>query len=331
MVDRVSPSPWTASVLLVALCTTGLVAQRTSSREPPAQAVRSVPKTSWGHPDLQGIWDQTTGTPLERPDEYKGRTLLTEVEAAERERLRFAEFDEDGRAGGTGDYGSVWREQSKNALNRTALITELEDGRIPPLTPAGRRDLETRTTARRARGEADSWHDRSLWERCITRGLPESMLPGPYNSNLQILQTADYVVLLTEMIHDARIVPLDGRPHPRGVTQWMGVSRGRWEDTTLIVETTNFSAQSNYRGAAAGLHLVERFRRLDADTLDYRVTVTDPTTWKSPWTMTLPMVKSQGLVYEYACHEGNYGLRNMLTVARAADGDAGTGAAPKND
>ena len=178
-----------------------------------SRAIRSR-KTSWGHPDLQGVWDQTTGTPLERPDEYKGRKLLTDVEAAERERMRFAEFDENGRAGGTGDYGSVWREQSKNALNRTALITSPGGRQDSSADARGTEDLEASTRARRARGEADSWHDRSLWERCITRGTPR--IPNNYNSNWHILQTEHHVVILQEMIHETRIIPLDGRPHVAG-------------------------------------------------------------------------------------------------------------------
>jgi hypothetical protein len=305
-----------SSITLVTLCGTALVAQRQPTASPrPSQAVA---RTAWGHPDLQGIWDQTTGTPLERPDAYKGRAVLTEAEAAERERLRFAEFDEDGRAGGTGDYGSVWREQSKNALNRTSLITEPEDGRIPPLTPAGRQDVETRTTARRARGEADSWHDRSLWERCITRGTPR--IPNNYNSNWHILQTEQHVVILQEMIHETRIIPLDGRAHvPGSVRQWLGDSRGRWDRDTLVVETTNFSDKAEFRGFALhNARLTERFRRIAPDRLDYQFTIDDPTVYTRPWTVSLPFILGTQY-FEYACHEGNYGLPNILSGARAQD------------
>ena len=297
----------------------------------------TLPRTPDGQPDLQGIWDTRSATPLERPAEYAGREFLTEQEAAVFEQ-RAAERGDGRPPGDPRTTPSVhpvwWLDYGRKVVGtrRTSLIVEPADGRIPPLTAAAQQRAADRRALAGARGPADSWEDRSLWERCITRGLPESMLPGPYNSNLQILQTADHVVLLTEMIHDARIVPLDGRPHlPKGVTQWLGDSRGRWEDTTLVVETTNFSDKSSYRGSAANLHLVERFRRVDANTLEYRVTVTDPTTWKSPWTMTLPMVKSQGLVYEYACHEGNYGLRNMLTVARAGERGAAADALKKPD
>jgi hypothetical protein len=157
------------------------------------------------------------------------------------------------------------------------------------------------------------------------------MLPGPYNSNLQILQTPDRVVLLTEMIHDARIVPMDGRPHlPGSLRQWLGDARGRWDGDTLVVETRNFSDKSRYRGASGNLTLVERFQRTDAQTLDYRVTISDPTTWTTPWTISFPMVKTDARVYEYACHEGNYALRNILSVARAVERDSAD-AARKRD
>ena len=156
-----------------------------------------------------------------------------------------------------------------------------------------------------------------MFERCITRGIPEGMLPGPYNNNLQVLQTPGYVVLFTEMIHDARIVSMDGRPHTSpAIRQWLGDSRGHWEGDTLVVDTINFTDKTSFRGSGANLHLVERFTRMDADTLEYSFTVDDPSTWTRPWTVTYPMVKTEGPIYEYACHEGNYGLRNILSGAR---------------
>jgi hypothetical protein len=307
-----------SSVTLVTLCGSALVAQRTPAGGVSKEAAQAVPKTPWGHPDLQGVWDQTTGTPLERPAAYKGRKLLTDAEAAERERVRFAGFDQEGRAGGTGDYGSVWREQSKNALNRTALIIDPEDGKIPPLTPAGQKDLEARTRARKARGEADSWHDRGLWERCITRGTPR--IPNNYNSNWHILQTEHHVVILQEMIHETRFIPLDGRPHvAASVRQWLGDSRGRWDNDTLVVETTNFNEKAEFRGFALNnARLVERFRRLGPDRMDYEFTIDDPTIYTKPWTVSLPFILGTRY-FEYACHEGNYGLPNILAGARAAD------------
>jgi hypothetical protein len=308
------------SIAIVALLGTVILAQNppTRGRDASKDAGRAVPKTAWGHPDLQGIWDQTTGTPLERPDEYKGRTSLTDAEAAQREKRRFAEFDEDGRAGGTGDYGSVWREQSKNALNRTALITDPADGRVPSLTAAAQEGLDARTLARRGRGEADSWHDRSLWERCITRGTPR--IPNNYNSNWHILQTEQAVVILQEMIHETRLIPLDGRPHvAASVRQWLGDSRGHWENDTLVVETTNFNEKAEFRGfSLKSARLIEHFRRSGPDRLDYEFTIDDPSTYTRPWTVSLPLILGTRY-FEYACHEGNYGLPNILAGARAAD------------
>jgi hypothetical protein len=179
---------------------------------------------------------------------------------------------------------------------------------------------QARRAATKGRGPSDGPEDRNLWERCITRGLPEGMLPAGYNNNIRILQSPGYVVIWMEMIHDARIVPLDGRPHlPERVRQWMGDARGRWEGDTLIVETTNFSDKVIFEGASSNLKLTERFTRVDADTLDYRFTVEDPTTWVRPWTVNLPMTRSREEMYEYACHEGNYGLRNILSNARAEE------------
>ncbi len=193
------------------------------------------------------------------------------------------------------------------------------DGRVPPLTPDG----QTRATARSARGY-DSWEDRSLWERCITRGLP--MVPGPYNNNYQILQTPGYVVILHEMIHDARIIPLDGRPHVgQNVRQWFGDSRGRWEGATLVVETTNFSDKWSYRGSTEKLRLIERFTRMDNGTVKYEFTIDDPATFTKKWTAVIPMASTDELIYEYACHEGNYGMVNLLSGARVQEKTAGEG------
>ena len=307
------------TVVVVAGSTLGLSGQE-SGRAVAARGAKAyaAPRTPWGHPDLQGVWDQTTGTPLERPAAYKDRKFLTDQEAADRERQRFAEFDQPGRAGGTGDYGSVWREGSKNALKMTALIVDPEDGRIPALTPEARRAAVARTTARRGRGEADSWEDRSLWERCITRGTPR--IPNNYNSNWHILQTLQYVVIVQEMIHETRIIPLVSQPHlPAGLRQWLGDSRGRWDGDTLIVETTNFKDEAEFRGFPLGrTRLVERFRRTAADSLDYQFTIDDPATYTRTWSVSLPMTKG-AQYYEYACHEGNYGLRNILSGARAMD------------
>jgi hypothetical protein len=193
-----------------------------------------------------------------------------------------------------------------------------DDGRIPPLTPEAKNIAETKSRARRARGEADSWVDRSLWERCITRGTPR--IPNNYNSNWQIIQTPEHVVIVQEMIHETRIIPLDGRAHLGGhVRQWLGDSRGRWDGDTLVVETMNFNDQAEFRGfSLRNARLTERFRRTAPDQIDYEFTIEDSSTYTRPWTVSLPMTRGTQS-YEYGCHEGNYGLRNILSGARAVD------------
>jgi hypothetical protein len=291
----------------------------------PAARTWSVPRTPEGHPDLQGVWDYRTATPLERPRELGDREFLTDAEVAAFERRALEREDgrppEDGRSAPS-VHPVWWLDYGKQVVGtkRSSLIVDPPDGRIPPLTAEARRQAAARQAARAGRGPSDAPEDRSLWERCVTRGLPEGMLPAGYNNNVQFVQTPGYVVIVSEMIHDARIVPLDGRaPLPAPVTQWMGHSRGRWEGDTLVVETTNFSEKSNFRGSAERLRLVERFRRADESTIDYSFTVHDPSTWERSWTATFPLVKSDSPMYEYACHEGNYGLRNILSNARAEE------------
>jgi len=299
-----------------------------------AQQPRHAPRLPDGHADLQGTWDFRSATPLERPDRFQGREFMTPDEVVEYERLALAR--EDGRP--PDDARSVeeqsvhpvwWLDYGKKVVKtaRTSLIVDPPDGKIPPQTAGARDRLAARRAAARTHGPADSYENRSLFERCLTRGLPEQLLPGPYNNNLQIVQTPQYIVLMTEMIHEARIVPMDGRPHaPGAIRSWTGDPRGRWDGDTLVVDSTNFSDRTIFRGAGENLHLVERFTRLDADTLEYRFTVEDPTTWTRPWTVAYPMTRSDAPVFEYACHEGNYGLRDILSGARyeeqlAADAD----------
>ncbi len=261
-----------------------------------------VPRTPWGVPDLQGIWDNRTITPLERPRQFAGLETLTAAEAADYE-ARTAEQR-------VGDRYYWDRGTRTVADRRTALITDPADGRVPPLTPAGQQRFET--GRRQGVGAAD---ERNPSERCITRTVPR--LPGLYNNHYQIFQTPGHVVIFMEMIHDARIIPLDTRPPlPDGVRQWNGDSRGRWDGDTLVIETTHFTGKTNFRGSADNLHLVERLTRVDADTIDYRFTVTDPTTWTRPWTARVPLNRNDGPLYEYACHEGNDGLAGILQVNR---------------
>jgi hypothetical protein len=287
------------------------------------------PRVPWGEPDLQGIWTNATLTPLERPTALAGKEVLTNEEVAGLEKQAASPVDGPRRQGDPGSYNAFWLERGTRVIGtrRTSLVVDPPDGRIPPLTPEGR----SRAAAWAVRG-TDSWESRSLYERCITRGLPASMIPGFYNHNYQIVQAPGYVVILLEMIHDARIIPLDGRPHiGPTVRQWMGDPRGHWEGNTLVVESSNFSekssqytggtgdASTSYGGSSDGLRVIERFTRVDADTIDYQFTVDDPTTFTRPWTASIPMTKSRGPIYEYACHEGNYSMLGILRGARAAE------------
>ncbi len=280
------------------------------------------PRTPDGHPDLQGIWDYRSATPLQRPPQFAGKEFMTAEEAADYER-RAAER-EDGRPPDDprteqSVHPAWWLDYGKTVVKtrRTSLIVDPPDGRIPPLTPEAQKRAAARRAEAATHGPSDSYENRGLFERCITRGVPEGILPGPYNNNLQILQMPGYVVLFTEMIHDARIVPMDGRPrNPSNVRRWMGDPRGHWDGDTLVVDTVNSSDKISFRGSTDKLHLIERFTRLDADTLEYRFTVEDPDTWTRPWTVAYPMVRTTEKIYEYACHEGNYGLRNILSNAR---------------
>ncbi len=295
-----------------------------------AQAKKSSPppRTPDGHPDLQGIWDYRSATPLQRPERFAGREFLTpdEVIAYEQEALERPDGRPPDDARTEQSVHPVWwLDYGKTVVKtaRTSLIVDPPDGRIPPLTPEAQKRNATRRTEAATHGPADSYENRSLFERCITRGVPEGLLPGPYNNNLQVLQVPGYVVLATEMIHDARIVPMDGRPHgSAALRSWMGDPRGHWEGDTLVVDTINFSDKTSFRGATEKLHLVERFTRLDADTLEYRFTVDDPETWTKPWTVAYPMIRTTEKMYEYACHEGNYGLRNILSNARWEEAEA---------
>jgi hypothetical protein len=293
-----------------------------------AAARAAVPRTAWGAPDLQGIWEGRSNTPLERPNELAGKEFLTEQEAAKLDR-QTAETDNldrrEGKIGTTTDvyfgYNQFWREKASSRVRRrrTSLIVDPPEGKIPPLTPAAQKQESARAERRRLH-PADGPEDRGLFERCLLGlgGLPR--LVGGSNSNVQIFQTPDHVVLFHEMIHESRIIPLDGRPHvSQNIRQWLGDSRGHWEGDTLVVDTTNFVDMMHYRRSSERMHLIERFTRVDADTLNYEVTIDDPATFTRPWTAVLPMPRAEGTIFEYACHEGNYSLPNQLSAARAED------------
>jgi hypothetical protein len=286
-----------------------------------------APRTPWGHPDLQGLWTNSTITPLERPAAYAGREFLTEQEARALDEAAAVRYDQ--RSNGIADvdaaYNQFWWERGNTlASRRTSLIVDPTDGRVPALTPEGQK--RAAEVSARLRGEAAGPEDRNLAERCITRGAPK--LPGGYNNNFQIVQTPGHVAIMQEMIHEVRIIPLDGRPHlSQNIRSWLGDSRGRWEGDTLVVETTNYhelSAFNSYyccRGAAANLRIVERFRRTGAATIEHTFTVEDPTTFTRPFTISAPMTRIDGPIFEYACHEGNYGMTGILRGARAQERD----------
>ena len=281
-----------------------------------AQETASTPRTPWGHPDLQGAWTNTTTTPLERPDDLEGREFLTQEEWAERNPgSGISAYD-------AGAYNDYWLEKGELSM-RTSLVVDPPDGKLPALIPAEEERVNARRAAAAGGGGPASVHSFNAYDRCITRGLPGAMMPGFYNHNYHIVQTPDHVAILVEMVHEARIVPLDGAP-ASGVRQWLGDSRGRWEGDTLVVETTNFAGKVTARGLTAfggteGLTVVERFTRVDDDTIDYRVTVSDPAIWSAPWTASIPMTAMEGTLFEYACHEGNYAMGNMLAGARAEE------------
>jgi len=294
----------------------------------------TAPRTPDGQPDLQGVWTNNTVTPLERPKDLAGKEFYTDAELAAGMKKEHERLDlnvEEGRPTepGTADdvhydfseYG-LDRAQTKLAWNKRTSIIVGPDGTIPPLTPeAAKRRAEHRAKARGH--QFDGPENMSLSARCIVRAnVGPPLLPAAYNSNLQIVQGAGYVVIETEMIHDARIIPTDGRPHlAKNVKQWMGDSVGHWEGNTLVIDTTNFTDLNPFDDAQ-NVHVVERLTRVDPDTILYQFTVEDPGMWTKPWSGELPITKMQGQLYEYACHEANYGLVNTLNGARVAEQEA---------
>jgi hypothetical protein len=308
----------------------GLIAPTPAAGQ--TEAGPTVPRTSWGAPDLQGVWSGATVTPLERPVDTK--EFLTEAEVLQIERDAVERATDEAR-GDTqaqdvrGAYNDFWWDRGTRvaANRRTSLIMDPPDGRIPTFTPEMAKYAESdeariRQETRRGSYPAASYTDTDLWDRCLTRSLP--IVPGPYNNNYQIFQTATHVVILHEMIHDARIIPLDTRPHVSpNIALWAGDARGRWEGDTLVVESTNFSSKQEYpfgsRTSSGGMRLIEKFSRLDEGTLMYEFTVADPTTYSRPFTAEFPMYTGEGKLYEYACHEGNYGIVGILAGSRQTE------------
>jgi hypothetical protein len=310
-----------------------------------APAAWTPPRTPWGDPDLQGIWTNINeaGTPFERPGTLAGidatdPDALAKQHAADRasreERARF--LCDIGGVMPTGAGPVHWYESLDPEKSRLWSVTDPPDGKIPPLTAEAAKRAAEREEYRRAipPGKTDEvrpggWlDDLDGFVRCITRGLPGMWLPGAYNANHQFLQGPGYVTILYEMFHETRVIPLNGRPHiPGKVRQWLGDSRGRWEGNALVIDTTNFvhlppnGGLQHFRGATGNLRLIERLTRTGPNTIDWSVTLEDPSTWTRPWTFAMPLTKDdkQEWIFEYACHEGNYSLRNMLSGFRAQE------------
>jgi hypothetical protein len=278
------------------------------------------PRTFDGYPDLEGVWAIETLTPLERPKELAGKAFFTPQEAAEYEKRTLEQGDRDKRDPNpeidlSRNYNEVWRERAAQVVPslRTSLITDPPDGRIPPLTPEAQKKRAARTQHPPAGPE-----DLALRIRCITRGLP--MVPTPNNNFFRIVQSRGNVLILQEMMYEARIILLDGRPHlPHEVRAYMGDSRGHWEGNTLVIDTTNFIGVDDFYGADENLHLTERLTRTGNDTILYQFTVDDPTAFSQPWSGEIPMTKSHQEIFDYECHEGNYALVDILAGARAQE------------
>jgi hypothetical protein len=329
MSSRIFASIGALAVLtIVSAATVPVVAQAAAAQSRKGGSF-TVPRTPWGDPDLQGNFTNLyeVGTPFERPDEFAGRRL-EDVNGEELARIRRGIQDRtraEQLAGEIGGTRWIWLDSLDHAKGSMAwFVVDPPDGKIPPVTADGQRRLAARAAARRAsgRGPADSYEDRSLYDRCITRGLPGSMMPVIYGNSYQIVQGQGFVAIRYEMIHETRVIPLDSRPHVgRGIRLDMGDARGRWEGETLVVETTNFRERSAYRNAnAESLRLIERFTRIAPDKVRWAVTVEDPATWTRPWTFAVPLTRNDNEpLMPYECHEGNYAMTNILSGARAEE------------
>ena len=318
-----------------------LAAGQTSQNAKAAKPKWTPPKTVNGHPDLQGVWANNIATPLERPKELEGRAVLTDREVAALKKKAHELFGNgnsdaafgdtvyrtvwanvQGTASGfkslggnTGDYSSV-RTVEREWENRTSLITDPPDGRLPEFTAEAQKRRAANAAARARRPEGPE--DRALQERCITYGSPQ--LTAGYQSYSQIVQGPTMVTIRSEMIHDVRMISLEGRPHvPPMVRNWLGDSRGHWEGDSLVVDTTNYKPTAFQSVSTEQLHVTERFTRTDAESLKYEITINDPGTWTKPWSLMLPLKRTSEGIYEYACHEGNTGLTGILTGARAEE------------
>lgn len=329
-----APCPdFKASVLVAAALILPLAANAQAPVAKPSVAAKSTawtqPRTPDGQPDLQGTWVNPTITPFERPVALGEKAFLTEQEAAEIEkRAKDNRVDRPPRPGDVGSYEQIWTDSGSKVVSsrRTSLVVDPPNGRVP-VTPWA----ESKRVYALAH-DSDSYEYLTTWDRCITRGVPGGMFPAGYNNAYQIVQTPGYVAILSEMIHETRIIPIDGSAHlPARVRQWTGDSRGHWEGNTLVVETTNYNDKGNIATSAAtgrirgvpqseALRVVERFTRVDAGTIDYEVTIDDPKAYTRSWKVALPLTKDDNYVlYEYACHESNHAMTNILSAGRAKE------------
>jgi len=328
-----------AAAVLVGAAVAPAAGQAAPKRTTAAKATWTPPRTPWGDPDISGIFTNKDeqGVPFERPAEFAGRQLVTDEEFAARATRAQRQLETDNSefdistadTSNAGQVGSAtsppphWLDRGKPS-RRTSRIVDPPDGRIPTQTPEGQKRIADRAAerarARSGRGPSDSYVDRSLYDRCITRGLPGSMMPVIYGNSYQIVQGPGWVGIRYEMIHEVRVIPLDGRPHTApSIRSYMGDARGRWDGNTLVVETTNFRPESTYQNANPdAVRLVERFTAVAPDKVEWSVTLNDPTTWTRPWTFEIDLTKDASQqVLEYACHEGNYAMTNILVGARA--------------
>ena len=338
-------------LVAVSLVAATLVAQSPPAATGAAPAAWKVPRTADGKPDLQGVWGNNSVTPMTRPTQWKDKAALTDAELQELKRITADFVDQGGDAifgnvvqqvldardkgqfkqvsydPTTGNYNQFWM-ADRDWDTRTSLITDPPDGQFPPMTPAGEARREAARLAREkpSRGPADGPEDRPLSERCISYGAPRT--GANYNSYVQIIQSPETTVLMQEMIHDARVVPMTGRPHlPKTIRQLHGDSRGRWDGDTLVVETTNYT--NGFQGSTRDVTLTERYTRVSPDFINWEITVDDPATWTKPYTFMIRLKKTDGQIYEYACHEGNYAMEGILAGARAEEAKAGGAKKPR--
>ena len=322
-------------VLLAAALVTfalGIEAQSPASSSARAKAsTYSAPRTPWGDPDLQGSFTNSDESliPMERPDSLKGKTLadITPEElAALTEERNEARIEADKQRW---ELRSPlhWFENHNPKNSRAWLVVDPPDGRIPATVPELKQRQSAQAAARKGRGDADSYEDRSMYDRCISRGLPGSMMPAIYGNAYQILQGPGFVAIGYEMVNEMRVIPLDGRPHvASSIRSYMGDARGRFEGQTLVIETTNFNGRVPYRGSSDKLKLTERFTPVAPNIVEWSVTLDDPATWVRPWTFAMNLTKVDEPPFEYACHEGNYAMRNILGIARQEEAAKATGA-----